>query len=344
MLQEWIEKTVFSPPKEAVPDLPGEFAPRNIRFYTDYELSFLIWGIRPGETVLHTYRYQMADGIGKCQTYPFTDGSISPLHQVSYIELTYIVSGTYRRIIADKEITFHKDDIVIMHRELPYSDRLSSEGCVVLFLNISLSLFEHLFAGSPQTRRDPTIDLLLTANAGYSHLKGTLRAQIGGDSQTSRCLETILQEATSHTPGAGLIIQGQLIRIFHIILREYNIDLPSYQQKDLRRLLYEEILQTIQADCRNTTIESLQARFFYSRDYFTRLIREFSGQTFRELRQEIRLTLAAQLLLETDNRIEDITKYVGYENLTFFYRIFEQRFGQTPRAYRLLSRGAGKGG
>lgn len=336
MLHEWIEKMVFSPPKEAVPDLPAVFIPQMRRFSTDYDLSYLIWGIRPGESVLHTYRFQSADGIGRSQEYTFTEGTVSPLHQVSYIELTYVVSGTYRRIIADKEIAFHKNDIVIMHREMPYSDRLSSEGCIVLFLNISLSLFERLFTETPQTRRDPIIDRLLAANAGYSHLRGTLRAQVNGDSQTAQCLEAILQETTFPAPGSGPIVQGQLIRMFHLFVREYTIDLPSYQQKDIRKLLYEEVLQTIQADCRNTTIESLQARFFYSRDYFTRLIREFSGQTFRELRQEIRLSLAAQLLHETDNRIEDIANYVGYENLTFFYRIFEQRYGQTPRAYRLF--------
>ena len=44
--------------------------------------------------------------------------------------------------------------------------------------------------------------------------------------------------------------------------------------------------------------------------------------TFKELLQEKRLNKAKQLLNETDISIVEIISLVGYENLTYFYKIF----------------------
>ena len=41
-----------------------------------------------------------------------------------------------------------------------------------------------------------------------------------------------------------------------------------------------------------------------------------------------------QLLRETRLTTQDIILAVGYENTSYFYRIFRERFGATPREYR----------
>ena len=47
--------------------------------------------------------------------------------------------------------------------------------------------------------------------------------------------------------------------------------------------------------------------------------------TFKELLQEKRLNKAKQLLNETDISIVEIISLVGYENLTYFYKIFKEK-------------------
>jgi AraC-like DNA-binding protein len=44
------------------------------------------------------------------------------------------------------------------------------------------------------------------------------------------------------------------------------------------------------------------------------------------------------MLLETDARIEDIALAVGYENQGFFYRLFAEKYQQTPREFRINER------
>lgn len=43
-------------------------------------------------------------------------------------------------------------------------------------------------------------------------------------------------------------------------------------------------------------------------------------------------------LVESDLSIEEIVAAVGYENQSYFYRQFKERYGMTPRKYRLEHR------
>ena len=74
----------------------------------------------------------------------------------------------------------------------------------------------------------------------------------------------------------------------------------------------------------------------------SKLIRQKTGDTFKELLQQRRFETAAHLLMETDLAVEEIALDVGYENLSYFFRQFKSRYGVTPRAYRMMnSRDAG---
>jgi len=59
-----------------------------------------------------------------------------------------------------------------------------------------------------------------------------------------------------------------------------------------------------------------------------------TGKTFTQLVQEKRLTQAAYLLKNTRMKIETIAHAVGYENITYFYRLFTRSHGKTPADYR----------
>ena len=48
-----------------------------------------------------------------------------------------------------------------------------------------------------------------------------------------------------------------------------------------------------------------------------------------------RLSQAAWLLRNTDQRVDDIALLTGYENISYFHRLFAARFGCTPRQYRI---------
>jgi len=271
----------------------------------------------------------------------FQDGTRNTAHLHDYVELTYIVSGSFTKNIGGRDCTFRENDVVIINQGVPHLDLLAARDACIVFLNIHNRIFEQLFGGAQTSYSNFIINLLLKRRADYSHIHGSLKPEVraeGHDSATADSILQIVREICRPSPGSSHIIYGHLLRAVYHLAREYRFSLPDYSVRDMRRLLYDEVLNEMRANCRDVTVEDLQKKYFYQRDYFNRLIKEYSGFTFRELRQRLRLEEAGKLLLETDMRVEEVSLAVGYENQGFFYRIFTEYYGATPRAYRLSKR------
>lgn len=258
------------------------------------------------------------------------------IHQHDYIELMYVVKGRFSQNIAGTDYTFSERDIVFINHGIMHYDYLSENECCVIFLAIPNELFYHLFQNSIHSDCDNFIaSTLLKHSDDYSYLHGTPKDVLGGrSSEAERSISELIKEISRTEPGSMHIFKGYLLRLVHYLAREYRFHMQSHTAQELRRLLYEEIANEIRSNCSNITIAQLQEHFYFNRDYFNRLISDFSGYTFRELRQQIRLETAADYLLTTDSTIKDIALSVGYENQAFFYRIFTAAYGMTPRQYR----------
>ena len=68
--------------------------------------------------------------------------------------------------------------------------------------------------------------------------------------------------------------------------------------------------------------------------YVSECVRAQTGKTYKELLQKHRMETAARLLRRSDWNIQQIITYVGYENTSYFYRLFHERYGVSPREYR----------
>ena len=52
----------------------------------------------------------------------------------------------------------------------------------------------------------------------------------------------------------------------------------------------------------------------------------------------LRLERAELLLTETNNTIEQIAEEVGYHNKGYFYKLFQEKYEETPASYRRHTR------
>ena len=73
--------------------------------------------------------------------------------------------------------------------------------------------------------------------------------------------------------------------------------------------------------------------------YVSECVRAQTGRTYKELLQKHRMETAARLLRRSDMNIQQIITLVGYENTSYFYRLFHERYGLSPREYRLVRTG-----
>ncbi|MFR1299399.1 MAG: helix-turn-helix domain-containing protein [Blautia massiliensis (ex Durand et al. 2017)] len=55
------------------------------------------------------------------------------------------------------------------------------------------------------------------------------------------------------------------------------------------------------------------------------MLKNYTGQTFSSLIQNIRLSRAAKMLKQPDRSVTAVMEEIGYSNITHFYKIFEKK-------------------
>lgn len=63
--------------------------------------------------------------------------------------------------------------------------------------------------------------------------------------------------------------------------------------------------------------------------------KKLTGCNYTDLVQKKRLNQAGYLLKNAGMSVMDIGMMVGYENMSYFHRIFKQEYGMSPRSYRI---------
>lgn len=77
-----------------------------------------------------------------------------------------------------------------------------------------------------------------------------------------------------------------------------------------------------------------------SQEHVCRQARRHLGLSPTQYVNRIRIQHAAMLLAGTDRTLPDIAADCGFENLSWFHRLFREQYGTTPRGYRLRHRDA----
>lgn len=104
--------------------------------------------------------------------------------------------------------------------------------------------------------------------------------------------------------------------------------------KQLNEFLTGEILQYMSNHYATATLSSTAKEFNYHPNYFSTLFRKLMQCGFSEKLQQIRIERAALLLASTNLTIEEIRVEIGFEEKSYFYRLFREKYGTTPAVWR----------
>lgn len=102
-----------------------------------------------------------------------------------------------------------------------------------------------------------------------------------------------------------------------------------------REALVRAALQEITQNYREASLSNVARAYGVSLAYVSECVRAQTGRTYKELLQKHRMETAARMLRRSDLNIQQIIALVGYENTSYFYRLFHERYGVSPREYRM---------
>ncbi len=99
-------------------------------------------------------------------------------------------------------------------------------------------------------------------------------------------------------------------------------------------LLRKQMDEYLEKNVKDASLEGLAKVLRYSTIYTGHLVKQLAGVSFSAILQDKRCRMAADLLENTALPIKEIIHSVGYENESFFRKIFKEKYGQTPLRFR----------
>ena len=101
-------------------------------------------------------------------------------------------------------------------------------------------------------------------------------------------------------------------------------------------IIADTAIRYINSRYKNATLTELAQSMNQSVSNISRIIKKTTGHNFLELLQKKRFQQAVVFLEDTKMTIAEIMNAVGYENSSFFYRRFKEKYGMSPKQYRQI--------
>lgn len=110
--------------------------------------------------------------------------------------------------------------------------------------------------------------------------------------------------------------------------------IPDNQGQSYYEKILSTVLDYINQDYQNATLDHAAVLVTLSPNYLSKLIKEKSRKSFSEHLYEVRMKKAAEMLKDIHYKHYEIAYYLGYDNPKNFSRAFKQYYNMTPRQYR----------
>ena len=240
-------------------------------------------------------------------------------------ELIYIVSGRGKRLVGDSYENFQEGDMVLLGSNLSHtwvSELCEQDKCIAIVIQFTQNFIEPLlhypeFSGFE--------NILYKSNRGLKII----------DKHPAE-LTVLLQQLCNKS---GLDAFIDLLQIFKRILYTKAEPISSIVIKPLKIVVDSNRINEVFIYIQNyfkqkIPLQKAASLIHLSESAFCKYFKRVSGKTFSDYVNDVRLSYACQLLIETDKPIARIAYESGFGSISYFNRVFRKKKSITPNTLR----------
>lgn len=251
-----------------------------------------------------------------------------PMHNHDEFELNFIANAANtKRIVGDHTAVIDDLELVLVGSNLPhgwFTHQCQSNDIHEITIQFHRDLFD---------------EKLLQRNQ-LSFIRSLLERSFRGIAFSRETIEAIRPRLEALANKSGFDSVLELMSILHDLSTSRNMrtlsnttfgsDPVSYHSRRIEKAFaYMHAHYT-----ENVSLEDVAKEVNMLEVSFSRFIKKRTGKTFIDSLNEIRLGHAARLLIDTTQTIAEISYKCGFNNLSYFNRIFRRKNGCTPREFR----------
>ncbi len=252
-----------------------------------------------------------------------------PAHWHNDMEIIYIKKGQGKIWVELTPYLVHAGDIIFIYPGQLHSIEQLSDASVE-YENIIFQLNLLMTSGTDLCSEQFFAPLL----RGKISLPAYISRETPFYKKIAHCLDQLDQLSGSDTPFRFLGIKSALFLLFYLLLCHFQDNAPiRHHSRSLDNV--KTIIKHVETHYQEKlSIPDMASLCGFSCSHFMKFFKQHIGMSFTSYLNDYRLTMAARMLTVSQDTVASVAEVCGFENLSYFNRLFRRKFGVTPMQYR----------
>lgn len=251
-----------------------------------------------------------------------------PEHSHDYVEMVYMCTGKTVHVINGKTVELKAGELLLLNQFAVQEIRRAAAEDVAVNLIVLPQFFTQCLGVMEE--ETPLRRFLVDSLCGQDTGVGYLHFRVAEVPEVQNLVENLLLTLLGDS-GSKRKISQMTMSVLFLELINHTEALAYPENEDAVAV---KILGYIDREYAKGSLSDAAALLHYDIPWLSRQIKRQTGKTYTRLVQEKRLAQAAFLLKNTDRTVDEIALAVGYENSSFFHRLFQKTYGMSPRHFR----------
>lgn len=257
----------------------------------------------------------------------------SSMHSHDFLELVYIEEGTATHVLGDEETVVKRGNYLIIDYGTSHKYRAIGDNTVKVINCLFLPSFLDRSLKSCRKFSEVIGNYLIKIDSGMLTQNPSQTVFEDGDGKIYALIKNMLEEFDGKSKGYIEVMRANLIEIIVRTLRQIMDTDKDYNDDKVTACMKEYVHNHFSE---NLSLTDISKQLNYSLSYLSIKFKRDTGMNFNDYVQRYRVEQSCTMLKNSDKKIYDIARAVGYNDLKYFNNIFKRIMGMTPYRFRKI--------